>query len=90
MGYNAGPAPINWRDVVGSRLLVREAISSDRYPDEVTLLEVSPSGDYIRLRYPNGNESWRRADWWRIVELLPTRITIADGSTIDLVGEIPE
>jgi hypothetical protein len=86
MGYNTGPLP-GWRDVIGERLLIRESTSSGRYPDEVVLLEVSPSGGYVKMRYPNGSESWKDVSWYRIVEVLPARLVVADGATIDLGNE---
>lgn len=75
MPYNAGPAPTDWPRLVGSRMLVREQNGSERYSDEAVLLEVSPSGDYLKLRYRPQHASWKRTVDMRLIEILKRRYT---------------
>lgn len=81
MGYYGGPAPTDWPALVGARMLVRDYHSSNRYVTEVELLEVSPSEDYLKFRYPTGSASWQRTEDTRLVEVLKQATT---GATINL------
>lgn len=84
MPFYEGPAPTDWRSLVGNRMLVADRHLSDRYVDEVVLLEVSPRGEYLRFCYPNGHETWKRTDEKRLIEVLPPKVT--DGATTKLIS----
>ena len=59
---------MNWKDVVGRRVLIKE-IPLGFTVFEVKVLEVSPSGRYVKLS--NGKRIWwERSDRYVIVEVL--------------------
>ncbi len=40
----------DWKDLIGKRVLIKEAISSYSPIEEVKILEVSPNEDYIKVK----------------------------------------
>lgn len=44
---------------VGARLLVIEAPYYYYEPREVVIVAWSPSGEHVKLQWPNGNETWK-------------------------------
>lgn len=61
----------NFEDVVGKRVLVR--VGFGRYTgevNEVVVVEVSPSGKYVKLRFPSGYEAWKEVNRCVLVEVL--------------------
>lgn len=53
----------NWRDLIGKRILIKQyRWHSDT--SECRVVEVSPSGDYLKTRSLVTNyEHWQRVDW---------------------------
>ena len=65
---------MDWKKYVGKRILVREGwerFARVANPTEVEVLEVSPSGKYVKFKYPNtGHISWAPVDNVEFVECL--------------------
>ncbi len=60
----------SWESCVGYRCLIKEnRFISDIV--EVEVLEVSPSGKYVKFRTANGNTTWELSDSRCLVEKLP-------------------
>jgi hypothetical protein len=59
----------NWKRVVGQRVLVREDTGMGK-PIEVQVMEVTPSGNYVKLRHPSGYGSWNGAGCYVLIEAL--------------------
>ncbi len=57
---------------IGKRLLLTDGYTYIER-DEVIVVELSPSGDNVKLRRPHGGEMWQRNDEWesRVLEELP-------------------
>lgn len=66
-------------------MLIRGFFDTDRYPREAILVEVSPSGKYLKFRHPSGSESWKRTEDTRLVEVLPTK----DAPTVNTSASAP-
>lgn len=61
-----------WEKLIGKRMLVdRRGVHWLRSPVEVILLEVSPSGKYLKFIFPNGVSSWSIRGEYLFVEVLP-------------------
>lgn len=77
---------------VGDRLLLsNKASASPRY--EATILEWSPTGKHVKLRYAPGNERW--VDCWDydpvVIEVLPPAPStgiVSDESAMPLLDEV--
>ena len=57
---------------IGRRILFTDGLTgSDRV--EATVLELSPSGENVKLRHASGVETWEENDGWdcRVLEVLP-------------------
>ena len=52
----------DWKDLIGKRILIREAISSYFPIEEVKILEVSPNGKYVKVK----NLLRDKVEWIRI------------------------
>ena len=64
---------VNWKSLVGSRVLVKPTCGYKSYQSKVTevyVVEVSPSGKRVRLRYPSGAERWELSTYYQVVETL--------------------
>jgi len=65
---------MDWEKYVGKRVLVREGwerFARDANPTEVEVLEVSPSGKYVKFEYVNtGRIAWVAVDNVEFVECL--------------------
>ncbi len=44
---------------------------------EAMIIEISPSAEYVKLRWPSGHEFWCRMDEYAFVESLPSAIEVA-------------
>lgn len=60
----------NWSKLLGKRVLVRDSYSSVTYSEEAVVVEVSPSKQYVKFRWPSGAETWRLAEDKRLTEVL--------------------
>ena len=60
---------IDPKEALGKRCLVRKGYSS--HYDEVRLVEISPSGKMVKLKWPFGAEMWEEQDEYYIEEILP-------------------
>jgi len=67
----------DWRKLVGHRVLVKERsyFLSDNII-EVVVVEVSPSGKYVKLRFGD-RDLWVPADEYEVVEDLEAGVSIA-------------
>lgn len=54
---------------LGKRVLLCEHWGSIVF--EATILEISPSGGYVQIMFPNKNKSWRETRNLIIIEELP-------------------
>ena len=72
---------MQFQDLVGKRVLVREACSSGHIVEvreacrsghivEVRVLEASPSGDRIKFEAQDGRTDWYGEWEWKIIEVL--------------------
>ncbi len=50
----------NWKELIGKRVLVGKTWGNELI--EVSVIEVSPSGERVKLRYASGYESWEQSD----------------------------
>lgn len=66
------------KEYLGKRLLVRKSITYYVDPTEVSLLEVSPSGDYLKLEFVRSDSTtytdWVNVDSYYLVEDLGYRV----------------
>ena len=66
------------KEYLGKRLLVRKSITYYMDPTEVSLLEVSPSGDYLKLEFVRADSTtyadWVSVDSYYLVEDLGYRV----------------
>lgn len=66
------------KEYLGKRLLVRKSITYYVDPTEVSLLEVSPSGDYLKLEFVRADSTtytdWVSVDSYYLVEDLGYRV----------------
>ena len=60
-----------WR--AGQRVLIKEPYAPDRYPAEVTVKEVSPDGQYVKLAWHGGAEKWHPSNAHRILSVLEAK-----------------
>ena len=69
---------IKIEDCLGKKVLVKERMTYS-YPDyyEMDVLELSPNGQYIKVRFCSGRKEWRLLSdfgegWWKyeIVDIL--------------------
>jgi hypothetical protein len=65
---------INYKDLVGKRLLIENKSYAFPKTREVKVLEVAPSGDYLKLEWNSGSEIWDKIKTfeseYNIVEVL--------------------
>ena len=59
---------VNWHDLIGKRALVRRKPYFEVI--EVKILEISPSGEYIKLEYLTGHKSWESIHSLELIEPL--------------------
>lgn len=73
---------------VGQRLLLCEKGAMSRYivPHEARVLELSPSGDHVKLEFPGGI-TWRKTSEYRVVEVLEEPILTSGLAIFDLGGK---
>lgn len=63
---------LEFKDCVGKRLLVKSSSSwLTSHPFEVKLIEISPSGEYVKLLMPDGYDRWHDVGDNVIMEVLP-------------------
>jgi len=65
----------NWEDLIGRRALIKSyyfALDNTYVPQEVRFLELSPSGEWVKIQYLNVNRSakWIETDKVEIIEVL--------------------
>jgi len=69
----------NWKDAVGKRALIKSYFfipgkTNTYIPQEVRFLELSPSGEWIKVEYLEGEErrqvKWKRVGGIEIIEML--------------------
>lgn len=65
---------IDIKTCVGKRILARLSKGMGLKPVEISILEVSPSGEYIRIEGENGF-CWMHANDYEILEVLPPKQT---------------
>lgn len=58
----------------GCRYLVYDWHVGKEYPDEVIVVEISPSEERVKFQYPNGNCVWKEAERYDILEKLPRKV----------------
>ena len=58
-----------WDSYVGARCLVAEN-RPNGYCGEVTVIEVSPSGNRVKFRFPYNSEVWETGKHYLLVEAL--------------------
>lgn len=58
-------------DNIGERLLIQEVHGVQL--EEVDVIEFSPSGERVKLRWAHNYYAWRHTDDYEIVEKLPPR-----------------
>jgi hypothetical protein len=61
-------AVTNWKDYIGKRCLVTKNYAHAFH--EVLVLEVSPSGQRVKLQWESGSKVWDDANGPRLVEVL--------------------
>ena len=54
---------------IGKRLLITEKWGT--YPKEVTVIEISQSKKFVKLKWVSGNELWEESEDYNILEELP-------------------
>lgn len=59
---------MKWKDLVGKRVLYRDTYSVYTFKEAV-VMEVSPSGKYVKLEFDSGT-IWKCADYISLVEVL--------------------
>ncbi len=61
----------NWNQYVEKRCIVVEdrPLGDDV---EVEVVEVAPSGKYVKFKYPSGITGWEKASDWLLIESLPS------------------
>lgn len=63
---------LEFKDCIGKRLLVKRANAwFTDHPSEVKVIEISPSGEYIKLLMPDGHKYWYDVGNYMIMEILP-------------------
>lgn len=63
--------PIEPADIGKRLLLVRWPLFSWEYPEEAQLLEISPSGESLKFKWPSDARTWVQAVQWGVLEVLP-------------------
>ena len=58
---------MSWKDAVGKRCLVKPDGQSLA---EVTVLEISPAGENVKVRTKSGNEFWENVSRVTLLEVL--------------------
>ena len=58
----------DWKSLVGKRVLIRPFLYS--FVFEAKVMEVSPSGRFVKLRYCSGEEHWRDIESMILEEIL--------------------
>lgn len=48
----------NWKELLGKRILLRKKYLTGTHAVEVTVIEVSNSGDYVKFEHESGAQSW--------------------------------
>lgn len=81
MKFNKENAP------VGTKCLIKEATYRASI-EEVTIVEWSESGKYVKLKYPSGSETWNQyiVNDGEIVEILPQKSELKDNNYSGIVA----
>jgi len=58
----------DWKSLVGKRVLIRPFLCTQVF--EAKVIEVSPSGKFVKLRYCSGEEQWKDAELIDVEEVL--------------------
>ena len=58
----------DWKSLVGKRVLIRPFLCTHVF--EAKVIEMSPSGRFIKLRYCSGRESWENTESIVLEEVL--------------------
>ena len=58
----------DWKSLVGKRVLIRPFLCTQVF--EAKVIEVSPSGRFVKLRYCSGEEHWRDVESIILEEVL--------------------
>jgi len=61
---------MNWTNAIGRRVLIYENYGDQSKVTEVTVIEISPSGDFVKLKWPTGFQCWDESDKYKIKEVL--------------------
>lgn len=59
----------DWTKHVGKRVLVGKSYSRNHF-NETIVVEVSPSGERVKFRWPSGSEQWFLIDDYELIEVL--------------------
>ena len=62
------------RAAIGKRVLAKigSAIYSSGPPTEIRVLEIAPSGEYVRIEFLTGVRRWENAEAVSVIEELPS------------------
>ena len=58
----------DWKSFVGKRVLIRPFLCTQVF--EAKVVEVSPSGKFVKLRYCSGEEHWKDTELIDVEEVL--------------------
>jgi len=61
---------MNWTNAIGRRVLIYENYGDQSQVTEVTVIEISPCGDFVKLKWPTGFQCWDKSDKYKIKEVL--------------------
>jgi hypothetical protein len=75
-------AEINFKTFLNRRIL----IESYKKPIEVKVLELSPTGDYVKVQYLTSHKEWLET---KNIEVLEVLVELIDGKPIDVTEWLP-